>query len=260
MLDARPSRRGGGRADRRWSGSIRSGSAARPADAGAVPVRAAGRGADRVRRRPSRPRRGAWHRARAGAAGAARADPRGRSGPRSAPPAAERRASGSLAARDRPVPAQLPADVAAFTGPAAELAALDQLLAAVLGPADGAGQPGPRRRPSRSWRAPPGWARPRSRCAGRAGRAAFPDGQLYVNLRGYDPDAPVPPADALAGFLRALGLPGRTSRRGRRARRRLPQPARRPPDAGRARQRRQRGAGPPAAARQPVLPGGGDQP
>jgi len=36
----------------------------------------------------------------------------------------------------------------------------------------------------------------------------FPDGQLYVNLRGYDPDEPVPASDALAGFLRALGVPG----------------------------------------------------
>lgn len=35
----------------------------------------------------------------------------------------------------------------------------------------------------------------------------FPDGQLYVNLRGYDPDQPVAPGDALAGFLRVLGLP-----------------------------------------------------
>jgi hypothetical protein len=40
-----------------------------------------------------------------------------------------------------------------------------------------------------------------------AGR--FPDGQLYVNLRGYDPDQPVTAADALARFLRALGAPGR---------------------------------------------------
>ena len=36
----------------------------------------------------------------------------------------------------------------------------------------------------------------------------FPDGQLYVNLRGYDPDEPVPASDALAGFLRALGVSG----------------------------------------------------
>jgi tetratricopeptide (TPR) repeat protein len=39
-----------------------------------------------------------------------------------------------------------------------------------------------------------------------AGR--FPDGQLYVNLRGYDLTRPVPAADALARFLRSLGVPG----------------------------------------------------
>lgn len=34
----------------------------------------------------------------------------------------------------------------------------------------------------------------------------FPDGQLYVNLRGYDPGEPVSAADALERFLRALDI------------------------------------------------------
>jgi DNA-binding SARP family transcriptional activator len=43
-----------------------------------------------------------------------------------------------------------------------------------------------------------------------AHRAAphFPDGQLYVDLRGFGPDpAPADPADVLAGFLEAMGVP-----------------------------------------------------
>lgn len=45
--------------------------------------------------------------------------------------------------------------------------------------------------------------------AHRAG-PSFPDGRLYVDLRGYNPDRMqrVTPADALAGFLRDLGVDG----------------------------------------------------
>lgn len=35
----------------------------------------------------------------------------------------------------------------------------------------------------------------------------FPDGQLFVNLRGYDPAEPLTPLQALDGFLRALDVP-----------------------------------------------------
>ena len=97
---------------------------------------------------------------------------------------------------------QLPAGVPHFAGRAAELAALTGVL-------DQPGQAGPATVVISAIGGTAGvgktalavrWAH---QVADR-----FPDGQLYVNLRGYDPDQPVPAADALAGFLRALGVPG----------------------------------------------------
>lgn len=94
-------------------------------------------------------------------------------------------------------PSQLPGDVAAFTGRADELAQLDLLTAGssampivVVSGTAGVGKTALAVR----------WARQAA--------SAFPDGQLYVNMRGYDPGQPVLPGDALAGFLRALGMAG----------------------------------------------------
>ncbi len=104
--------------------------------------------------------------------------------------------------RELPVPRELPAAVASFTGRGTELAALDALLdtppagappamlITAIGGTAGVGKTALAVQ----------WAH---RIIGR-----FPDGQLYVNLRGYDPGQPLPAGDALAGFLRALGIPG----------------------------------------------------
>jgi DNA-binding SARP family transcriptional activator/tetratricopeptide (TPR) repeat protein len=100
------------------------------------------------------------------------------------------------------VPRELPAPVGHFTGREAELAALNDLLderpgvrapALVISAIGGTAGVGKTALAVQ-------WAH---QVAGR-----FPDGQLYVNLRGYDPDQPVSAADALAGFLRTLGVPG----------------------------------------------------
>jgi tetratricopeptide (TPR) repeat protein len=93
------------------------------------------------------------------------------------------------------VPRELPAPVAGFAGRVEQLASLDGVLAtgmptvAVLGTA-GVGKTA----------LAVHWAH---RVAGR-----FPDGQLYVNLRGFDPSrSPLSPAEAVRGFLDAFGLP-----------------------------------------------------
>jgi DNA-binding SARP family transcriptional activator/Flp pilus assembly protein TadD len=109
--------------------------------------------------------------------------------------------SGAVAEGGPLVPQELPRDVPAFTGRAAELAQLDQLLAP-----DGEGA-GPVVISAVSGTAGVGKTALAVRWAHRAARW-FPDGRLYVDLRGYDPDRPLSAADALAAFLRSLGLPG----------------------------------------------------
>jgi DNA-binding SARP family transcriptional activator/Tfp pilus assembly protein PilF len=99
------------------------------------------------------------------------------------------------------VPRQLPAPVRYFVGREAELARLSGLLdeetgstppALVISAIGGTAGVGKTALAVE-------WAH---QVAGR-----FPDGQLYVNLRGYDTDQPIAAADALARFLRALGMP-----------------------------------------------------
>jgi tetratricopeptide (TPR) repeat protein len=103
-------------------------------------------------------------------------------------------------AADAAVPRQLPSDVFAFTGRTRELAKLSALLAdgcrrsaVVISTVAGTAGVGKTALAVR-------WAHQVAE--------KFPDGQLYVDLRGYGPEPPVPPEDALAGFLRSLGVDG----------------------------------------------------
>jgi DNA-binding SARP family transcriptional activator/Tfp pilus assembly protein PilF len=107
------------------------------------------------------------------------------------------------AVRSVVVPRELPAEVAAFTGREVELAELDFLLPAV-GEEPGAA-PGPVVISAVAGTAGVGKTTLAVRWAHRVA-GQFPDGQLYVNLRGYDPGQPVTPSEALARFLRALGV------------------------------------------------------
>ena len=99
-----------------------------------------------------------------------------------------------------PAPRQLPADVAHFTNREQYLAELDALLS------QGGNHPS---------------VMVVSAIAGTAGvgktalavhwahgvRNHFPDGDLYINLRGYDPQPPVDPGQALDAFIRAFNVP-----------------------------------------------------
>jgi len=106
----------------------------------------------------------------------------------------------TVAVHSMPVPAQLPTAVPDFTGRADQLAELDELMstgdgnraatriAAVAGGA-GVGKTALALH----------WAH---RVAGR-----FPDGQVYLDLQGYDPNAqPLKSAEALGRLLTAVGL------------------------------------------------------
>jgi tetratricopeptide (TPR) repeat protein len=111
----------------------------------------------------------------------------------------------------RVVPAQLPADVEAFTGRSEELADLDRLLTRTTDMATAARGTGTNSTAvvisAVSGTAGVGKTALALRWAHRV-RSKFQDGQLYVNLHGFDPEQPLSASDALAGFLRALGLAG----------------------------------------------------
>src|SRR5580704_13663774 len=131
----------------------------------------------------------------AGAAGPA-PDPGNGAGPITVPPP-RRSGPGSSSRR---VPAQLPADVADFTGRGRHLAELRSLVSrpgddhGAVAVAVVAGTPGLGKTALAIH-------------AAHALRQEFRDGQLYVSLRGGS-EQPVPPDEVLARFLRDLGVDG----------------------------------------------------
>jgi DNA-binding SARP family transcriptional activator/Flp pilus assembly protein TadD len=117
-----------------------------------------------------------------------------------AAPASVRPESPRATGGERPavsVPAQLPAPAAGFVGRHGELRSLDDLLARGTEPAliiaSVAGSAGV------------GKTAVAVRWAHRV-RDRFPDGQLFVDLRGFATGEPVRPIDALTGFLAGLGV------------------------------------------------------
>ncbi|MFY1671571.1 AfsR/SARP family transcriptional regulator [Plantactinospora sp. WMMB334] len=122
--------------------------------------------------------------------------PASRGASREVPPSSPTPAPRAVAA-----PAQLPGDVAGFTGRAGQLRRLEAFLP--------------------QWDGEPAAGVSIVVLTGSAGigktamavhwahqvRHRFPDGQLHVNLRGYAANAPLRPIDALARFLHTLGVP-----------------------------------------------------
>jgi DNA-binding SARP family transcriptional activator/tetratricopeptide (TPR) repeat protein len=116
---------------------------------------------------------------------------------RGEPPSVPRPRQVAATARSVAAPAQLPPDVHGFTGREAQLRQLDALLApagtAVIAAIDGMAGVGKTALAVH-------WAH---RAAAR-----FADGQLYANLRGFDPNrSPATPDEAVRGFLDALDVP-----------------------------------------------------
>jgi hypothetical protein len=108
-----------------------------------------------------------------------------------------------------PAPRELPGDVTAFVGRGRQLEELDDLLAE----AERAGDQSPAMVAVVSGTAGVGKTALVTRWAHKR-RERFPDGQLYVNLRGFGPDEPLTAEQALAELLRSLGERGRHMPRG----------------------------------------------
>lgn len=100
-----------------------------------------------------------------------------------------------------PVPRQLPRDVPGFVGRAAEIAELGTLLRG-----DGENLAEPVSVMVIAGTAGVGKTSLAIRLAHQIS-GQFPDGQLFVNLRGYDTGPPLAPEAVLDQFLRALGVP-----------------------------------------------------
>jgi DNA-binding SARP family transcriptional activator len=119
------------------------------------------------------------------------------------PPGTPPRSGGRRAPRNPPSPAQLPADIADFTGRGEQVKRLSELLSRT----GASGDPGAVRIAVVAGAGGLGKTSLAVHAAHRA-RRRFPDGQLYVDLLGATA-APLLPGDVLARFLRDLGVDGK---------------------------------------------------